>query len=207
MTPSLARSWQEQLIGVFLPDFCALCERLGEVLCPECRQLLRPAQPDPSHLALYVFDSPVKGLIHRLKYDGEFWLLRVFAAEARLRLAGIEVDALVPVPLHLRRLKERGFNQANLLARSWAKLLGVPVARDALRRVVDTPSQTGLDKRSRLENLAGAFVATGAAQVLRKTILLVDDVRTTGATLDTAARELRRAGAKKVLTATVAVVP
>jgi ComF family protein len=199
--------WPARIARIFLPDICALCDRVGQVLCSDCSVLLRPAPCDDAHVALYLFDESLQRLIHRFKYDAEFWLLRVLAPALRTRAAEVSVDALVPIPLHPRRLRERGFNQSLLLARAWGKILGRPVIPDALERIIDTSSQTGLDKRQRLANLAGAFQAVRPGRIAGKSVLLVDDVRTTGATLDVAGEALRRAGARGIKTATVAIVP
>jgi ComF family protein len=104
---------------------------------------------------------------------------------------------VIPVPLHPRRLRERGFNQAALLARGIARSWGVHVAARALQRVRDTPSQTGLGRRARRRNLAGAFQCR-LASPLPDRVWLVDDVVTTGSTLEEAARVLRRGGARHI---------
>ena len=105
-------------------------------------------------------------------------------------------DLVVPVPLHPRRLRARGFNPATLMARSLARDLRVRLDPVALGRVRDTPSQTGLDRRARRRNVRSAFVARVRVP---PRIWLVDDVVTTGSTLGEAARALRRAGARSVV--------
>ncbi len=113
-------------------------------------------------------------------------------------------DAVVPVPLHPRRLRSRGFNPAVALAREVARARATPLRARALRRTRDTPSQTGLDRAARARNLAGAFAAR---RPVSGCILLVDDVVTTGATLAAAARALRGAGAERVVGICVARTP
>ncbi|MDH4229035.1 MAG: ComF family protein [Nitrospirota bacterium] len=109
-----------------------------------------------------------------------------------------DVDLIVPVPLHASRLRQRGFNQSARVAAALAARLGVPLAVEALWRTVDTPSQVGMRRRQRLRNVARAFSVPEAERVEGKNILLVDDVITTGATLNACARALRRAGAIRV---------
>ncbi len=105
---------------------------------------------------------------------------------------------LVPVPLHARRQRERGFNQSALLARALARAAAVPW-RPLLRRVADTPSQTAFDRRRRQANLKNAFaLAPGAALNPQQRYILVDDVFTTGSTLNSCARALRRAGGELI---------
>ncbi len=114
------------------------------------------------------------------------------------------VDAVVPVPLHRRRLAERGFNQAVLLARPLARALGVPLLVGRLVRVRPTRPQVGLEADARRDNVRGAFAMRG--EVPRR-VLLVDDVRTTGATLGEAARVLAGSGGTEVRTLTLARAP
>jgi ComF family protein len=128
----------------------------------------------------------------------------LLAREAAARMPGPAPDALVPVPLHPARIRARGFAPAAVLARALARALGAPAA-PALRRVRDTPSQTGLDRPGRRRNVAGAFAP--ARPLPGATIWLVDDVVTTGATLGEAARVLRAAGAGRVAAVCVARTP
>jgi ComF family protein len=102
------------------------------------------------------------------------------------------------VPLHPRRLRARGFNPAAVLARTVAREAGAPFAAGLLVRLRDTPSQTGLDRRARRANVRGAFALRGADRP-PETVWLVDDVVTTGSTLEECARALRRAGARRVV--------
>ncbi len=113
-------------------------------------------------------------------------------------------DLVVPVPLHPRRLRARGFNPATLMARSLARHFRVRLDPVALRRVRDTPSQTHLDRRARRRNVSGAFVAR---ERVPPRVWLVDDVVTTGSTLGEAARALRRAGARSVVGVCAARTP
>jgi ComF family protein len=124
--------------------------------------------------------------------------------EARAALAGAQV--LVPVPLHPRRRRERGFNQSALLASALGEPLGLKVSEDALARREDTPPQTGLSAAGRRANVAGAFVVRRRAAVSGRIVVLVDDVLTTGATARECARALAAAGAREVRLVTAARV-
>ena len=117
-----------------------------------------------------------------------------------LEQEGFEGDLLVPVPLHRSRERVRGFNQAELIA----SRIGLPIATRLLRRRKNTPSQTGLTRNERKRNLAGAFEIRGEAAGCK--IILVDDVYTTGSTMNEIARTLKRAGAERVEVLTVARV-
>jgi ComF family protein len=156
--------------------------------------------------AAAVYDGPVAEAIKRFKFAGQIvylpvmqgWLRRPYCQEL---LNGI--DLVIPVPLHPRRLRARGFNQALLLARG---LGDAPVAREALARVRHTVPQVGLNPKERRENVKAAFAVPDPSQVEGKNVLLLDDLYTTGATARECAKVLRRAGAKRVDVLTVARV-
>ena len=191
-----------------------LCARCGLpipsplVLCPACAAR-PPAYDAASALGLYLVDgeklNPLARAVRALKFHGERAVAATLA-RALAHLAAVPRDALVvPVPLHVARLRERGYNQAALLARAFARTAALPFACRLLVRQRPTPSQARLDAASRRANLAGAFAATEACP--DRTIVLVDDVLTTGATADACARTLRAAGAARVVVLTVGRTP
>lgn len=193
------------------PPFCRVCSQpfdgaiTSEFTCSNCAD--RSFHFDCA-VTRFMSRGVVRELIHRFKYDREFYLrhpLANWAAEALLdpRLAAQPFDFLVPVPLHSARQREREFNQADAIARLLAKRAGVPLY-DALKRIRFTTTQTRLDRSERLENLRGAFRVRHPARVFRRHILLVDDIFTTGSTVDECARVLRKAGAASVRAITVA---
>jgi ComF family protein len=147
------------------------------------------------------FDDVARALVHALKYGDRLdlapMLARWMASAGRDLLA--EADALVPVPLHWRRLWARRFNQSAALATAIAADVPVPVTT-ALKRTRATPQQVGLSKSERAQNVQGAFrvPAAAKAEVAGRRLILVDDVLTSGATADTCARALLRAGAAHV---------
>lgn len=201
------------------PEFCVGCHREGAFLCASCAKNFALAPdalcPDcvktppvyDAHRALFVFGEGVQKIVHELKYGDGFWVAR-FCAERIAAVAGVfsECDAVVPIPLHSRRLIARGYNQSALLAKVWASHLGLAMHDGLLVRAKETPTQTGLDKKARAENLMDAFAVMAPAAVYGKKILLVDDVHTTGATLNAAAAALKKAGAAKVCATTLASV-
>jgi ComF family protein len=170
--------------------------------------LQAPLSEDPgagraaSTTAVYAlrFSGPARDLVHCMKYQGRASVARALAdmCAPLLRSASLgRFDLVVPVPLHATRLRERGFNHSDLVARRLAELAGVPCAR-ALRRIRATASQTSLTRHGRLVNVDGAFAPTRNADVDGLDVLLVDDVVTTGATLAAAASALVSAGATSV---------
>jgi ComF family protein len=196
-----------------LPLTAPLCDRCGDplptwrsisiplALCPRCRRGSR--RLDRSR-AIGHYDGALRAIIHALKYEGRRSLARRIAPLMRLRGADVldGADCVVPVPLHPSRRRARGFNQAADLARYLEK----PV-RHALRRSRATPPQTGLPAARRHRNVRHAFVITRAGLALAgTTVVVVDDVSTTGATLDACARTLKDAGVKEVRALTAARV-
>jgi ComF family protein len=157
--------------------------------------------------AVYSFGSyegALRKLIHLFKYERMHPLSKPLGGLlARALPRDLEFDAIVPMPLHWRRRWERGFNQAELLAREIARRWNVPVER-AVRRRKATAPQSGLTNSKRRLNVSGAFVLRGGAKIDGARVLLVDDVLTTGATAAACARVLKHGGARHVALAAVA---
>jgi ComF family protein len=196
---------------------CATCgERVegpwlaGEVRCNLCRRL---EPPYVKATAYGSYESGLRELIHLLKYEQVRPAANVLGrmlAEAvedlRPLFAGKPIVA--PVPLHARKLRQRGFNQAELIAQVATKLMPaenrLQLSSGVLQRCRETQSQIGLSRHQRRENMRGAFAVVKPEEIGGCEILLVDDVFTTGTTVSECARVLRRAGASKIFVATVA---
>jgi len=164
----------------------------SDSVCGSC--VTRPPRFDRVE-APFAYRFPVAPLIHALKYAGRLALARTLG-EALARAVPRDADAIVPMPLARGRLAERGFNQALEIARVVAARTGIPLLRDAVRKVVDTPPQAALPWSERARNVRRAFVCD--CDLAGERIAVVDDVLTTGATLDELARVLRKAGAGSV---------
>jgi ComF family protein len=161
-------------------------------------------------VSLGPYEGGLRTVIHELKYRGKR-RVAVRLAEALLAAPGAQEllrgsDVLVPVPLHPRRRRERGFNQAEVLAQELARRVGRPCAPAALVRRKDTASQAGLSAAARRRNVAGAFAVRRHTQVAGRVVTLVDDVLTTGATAHACARALLAAGVSEVRLLAVARV-
>ena len=159
-------------------------------------------------VAAYLSRGIVRDFIHAFKYNHQFHLRRPLADWLAhtlddARIASRPFDAFVPVPLHHVRFREREFNQAAELATLVSQRCGIPVLH-ALKRTRYTSTQTKLDRAERMENLRGAFRVRHTARVKARNIVLVDDVFTTGSTVEECSRELLRAGAASVRVITVA---
>ena len=204
----------DRLLGRLLPPRCVLCGRPGQYpardLCPACddslplapgNALLCNLSPADRVFAPYAYAPPIDAMIQALKYRGHLTLGRVLgellargAAELGLHL---DVDCVLPVPLHPHRHASRGFNQSAEIARCAARRLRLPVAPGIAIRQMATPPQVGLPAAERRANLVHAFAAS-AEDVSGRRIVIVDDVVTTGSTVAELARTLRNAGAVSV---------
>ncbi len=198
-------------------DLCAGCYRelpRNEVACTVCALPVPSGQPrcgrcqatPPSYTAVVApwrYTEPVDWLIQALKFHGQLpagRLLGMLLGRELLRRDG--ADLIVPLPLHRQRLRERGFNQAAEIARCLPAPLGIPLRHDALRRARGTARQSELGRHARRDNIRGAFSASRSVQGRR--VAVVDDVVTTGSTVEEAARTLLRAGARDVVVWAVA---
>lgn len=168
--------------------------------CSHCEHLARPAFGQGWAVAL--FRGPVRGLIHALKYEKGFWALRDVRrmVERAPDLEAYLGDAvLVPVPLHSHRLRERGYNQSQLIAELVASVYPGCTLEPLLARVMDTTSQTRFNRKDRIRNLKNAFsLGRNRAIDPTKRYMIVDDVFTTGSTVNACAGALRKAGARRV---------
>jgi len=218
----------QHIFDLLYPPQCAGCKRSGYVLCQVClAQIQSPSGPvcqrcsaplsaagictscqfAPLKLsslrAAGVYREPLRTCIHALKYDGNTRLARplgMLLVQAYLALH-IHADAIVPVPLHSERYRQRGYNHAALLARTCATQTGLPLFEDMLVRHRATLAQVGLKPWERQQNVLGAFSCApefGGGQLRGRTILLIDDVCTTRATLEACAAPLFAAGAASV---------
>ena len=220
--PTSPAPWWTSALDLVFPPRCVGCGRRGADVCDACIAALRPlgsqvcplcggpsAAGSPcgrcrrrpplvrAILAAYPFEGAIRSAILAFKYRGRTRLVDFLASALTLPLQTrpLEVDAVVPVPLWPARLRERGFNQSNLLASRLAQACDWPLRQDYLIRSRDTKRQTELSAPERQGNVAGAFACTPGADVAGLRILLVDDVCTTGATLNACAAPLIAGGA------------
>lgn len=204
----LARAVVRALLHLLAPPACVACDapsRQGATFCAACEATLEPAEGRGGaapfdEVASGAYRGALAAAVRRFKYGGRPDLAGPLGARlaAAVRGAGLRGDLVVPVPLHPRKLRERGYNQAALLAGAVALAAGARVSARGLLRVRDTTAQASLSRRGRLDNLDGAFRARSPGAIRGKRVLLVDDVATTGATLRACAEALLGAGAASV---------
>jgi len=227
-----AEKIKSYLLDILFPPRCIGCKRLGEWLCDDCLDEIERLEPPLCSLcgrplpglslricplcqssplkidgirSIAYYDGIMREAIHRFKYSGLVELSIPFGAmmSSYLMENPLPADAIVPVPLHEERLKERGYNQAALLAHELGRKTGLPVVKKPLVRIRDTPPQVGLSADERKENMKGAFICIGEGLAGRR-VLLVDDVVTTGATLEACSLALKDAKAISVWALTLA---
>ena len=229
--PSNCRNCGEALWGDSTPFFCDPCwSTLESIKDPTCQRCGLPFQSQsvpfhhPTHRCAncrlrppaftlartgYRYISPLKEAVCLFKYQGKVSLARPLAtlllrAWPSWRMPGGEFDIVLPVPLHPARLQERQYNQSHLLAFPLSRELGLPLSCTSLVRVRQTIPQTSLKRTDRLKNLRRSFAVTQARALRGKRVLLIDDVFTTGTTVNECAKTLRKAGASHVYVVTLA---
>lgn len=208
--------FKDFITELLFPKFCFGCKKEGAFLCQGCRHLLDILEfdykrPGKNLNGLYFaasFKNPViKTLIHNFKYKPYTKNLAETLASLLIEhfvLAKTNTDSiwensvLIPVPLHEKKLRQRGYNQSEELAKELAKILKIPVISNFLVKIKSTESQMHLKKEAREKNLLGAFAIKKPFDFAQGKIFLVDDVYTTGSTMEECAKVLRKAGAKTV---------
>jgi ComF family protein len=211
-------------------QICQECRKTLAILpapfCPYCGSFFAKGESIIQHLCIGLnrpedrrilavrslgrFDESFQKLIHRLKY-GKKIPLGEYLAESLGQVVAkadtfTECDLVIPVPLHRARQRERGFNQSQVLAEGISKVIKIPVLKGILKRKRNTKDQTYLNAKQRAENVKDAFIIARPEMISSKKIILVDDVMTTGATLNECAGILLSGGAKCILAATLANV-
>ena len=193
------------------PPVCMKCgkslEDAAEAYCSDCASREKSFEYG---VALLHYDDIMRRAVSQIKYNNRREYIRPFAKMFWMRwgrtIAEMEADCLVPVPLHKARYRKRGFNQAELLARELGALSGIPVRTDILFRERKTEAQKELTPDQRIRNLQKAFRADPEKTDV-SSVILVDDIYTTGSTAEACTRALKEAGVRKVYTACLCIVP
>lgn len=204
----------KKIINILFPKFCVNCNKEGAYLCQDCFSLIPilKHQPEPLLFCSASYNNfIVRKLINQFKYEPFIkGLAKPLASLIIAHLLSLEKFPdlrdfiLVPVPLHKKKLKQRGFNQAEEIGKEVAGFLNLPLINNALIKIKRTPSQVGLEKEKRKQNVKGVFLCQKPKLVKNKKILLIDDVCTTGATFAECQQCLLAGGASVVLKMCVA---
>lgn len=195
-----------------VPPFCYSCGRnlsranIHKNLCPGC---LRHTLHFDRAFSPCVYEGTLKELIHKFKYEGKDFLgaplsllMIDFIKEYNLPIE--EMDYLIPVPLHRARLREREFNQSEILARHIGKVFNTPVRCEILTRTRNTKRQTDLESEERTRNVQKSFAVNHPSEIKDKNLFLIDDILTTAATASESSRALKEAGARIIFVLTLA---
>jgi competence protein ComFC len=192
------------LLDLIFPPKCEVCRQPGrDALCPACCGQIKFLNPQLGIYAAAVYDGTLKEAIHRFKFNKRQGLaepLGVLLVQYVSQAPGLkmtEVDAIIPVPLHKKRQRERGFNQAELLARVVGRYYDKPVV-NALARQKNTHAQFDLPRAARFTNIKEAFQVCDPRAVQNRKIMLLDDIYTTGSTVGECVRALKTAGARRI---------
>ena len=182
----------------------------AEEYCPDCRkQMAGGGSSLHRGRSLWLHREPVSGAVYRFKYKNRRRFGKIFAQELADSYGGLirrwAVDEIIPVPLHPSRLRKRGFNQAEILARELGERCGLPVRTDVLYRIRRTSPQKLLGRQERLQNPQGRSFGVSAEWTPCGNVLLIDDIYTTGATLERAARVLKKPAPKKSSFLTISI--
>jgi len=208
-------------MNVLLANICPICglsfsgSRLP--ICDKCFAIIQSETPlhpftsekIPVIRSCRAYNGITEKCLKQFKYHGKKSVCLAFKKTisecfSKTLFTGSEIDLIIPVPVSVRRYRLRGYNQSFLLAKMLSDILHTPVRSRYLIKVKNTPSQTGLSKKKRIENLEGSFLVKKNRDIAAKSVLLVDDIITTGATLDTCAGELFRHGVQKITAFTIA---
>ncbi len=186
---------------------CPVCGEPGSTaeVCFDCRSI----PPAFDSLRSYtLFTGPIREALHHLKYSNDIGLGEVLSPYLvkTYQSMNLDIDLVTAVPLSKKRLRSRGYNQAEELARPFAAMIKKPYLGNAVERVVDTRSQIDLSAEERRENVSGAFYANSMS-IKAKSVIIIDDVSTTGSTISECAGALRKAGAREIHAITLARAP
>lgn len=227
----MIRNYFTKLFGFVLPRFCPSClkklEPEEDTVCKLCFSQIRPAYPElikseyfrkyeskriiSGFVSQFIFekDKPIQQIIHSLKYDKKYqigiFLGKNLGEQFRTQFQDWNINLIVPIPLHHLKKAERGFNQSYYIAKGIASKIFLSVYSKGVKRIRFTQSQTTMTLKERELNVEGAFKVLKKEKVKGKNILLVDDVMTTGATINECGKVLLEAGANKIYATSAAL--
>lgn len=199
------------VLDLLFPSSCLICSEYledGVLVCRKCIKELKLHRNDnKSYLSIFSYSDKIRILIHELKYNNRPEIGRIMGREMASKLTGLinpDGSVLLPVPLHKKRLKKRGYNQSEMICQGFSEIINIPVETGILTRKKNNISQTTLNASGRAKNVKGIFQAGHIKIDPETTIFIVDDLITTGATTREAVGELKNQGYKKFFSLSIA---
>jgi ComF family protein len=202
------------VLNILFPPACSVCGKIDKNwLCPKCKTRVERLEKScivdiekkkyEKLLYIFKYESLIRKLILRYKFSNKAYLNHFFANvisqnEKNCKLLK-QYDLIIPVPMHKKKMKKRGYNQTELVANELEKNLNIPARNDILSKVINTTTQSKLGGKARQSNIQHAFFIKNDIEVEDKKIILLDDIYTTGATSEECSRVLKEAGAREVL--------
>lgn len=189
-----------------------LCPKCGkqviteDTLCDDCKITTHFYEKG---IALYPYEGTIKETMYRFKYGGRKKYAQLFGQMLAKQLQNTnfpsKIDLIVPVPISKERIRQRGYNQAEEIAKYVSKYIGIPYNKDILIRTTHTKPQSSFSPMQRRKNIKSAFKCTGTLPLETKVILIIDDIYTTGSTIDECAKTLKKSGAQVIYSAVVCI--
>lgn len=204
----------EYIINMLFPPVCSICGKLDKNwLCENCKKrverleknIVQDIKNKNYEKLLYIFkyESLIRKLILRYKFSGNAYLCNFFANVIINNEKNVDLlkqyDMVIPVPMHKKKMKKRGYNQTELVSENIEKMIGIPSRNDILQKVVNTTTQSKLGGKARHSNIQHAFFIKNDIEVEDKKIILLDDIYTTGATSEECSKVLKKSGANEIL--------
>lgn len=209
----------EKIISFFFPKVCGICKnKINEnYTCEKCSNILQYTMERELcvrnlngcvdlQISLFMYKNLIRNKILEMKFDGKAYIADSFAELMYkvLKEKSIEFDIIIPVPIYIKRYRERGYNQSELLSKFISRKLNVKNKTRVLLKIKNNKPQSTLDKDTRMKNVINVYRVKSNKSIQRKRVLLVDDIYTTGATANECAKVLKEAGALKVICITIA---
>lgn len=197
-----------EILNIIYPieERCMVCDEEGFIgICPSCKSRINKAKNEGSILSYGFYGGILKSLILKFKYESNYnvgYLLANFLIEI-IKESEIDIDIICYIPMIRKDERKRGFNQCKLIANEIGYNLNIPVS-NCIKKVKHTKEQKKLTKEERIKNLIGAFEVTSNEDIKNKRVLLIDDVMTTGATIDECTKILKKSGVKEIIVLTIA---
>ncbi|MCI8806249.1 MAG: ComF family protein [Clostridiales bacterium] len=210
----------DSILKIIYPDKCIVCHKIISKsfdfgICEECikdfcvfsEESCKKNFINDNGFSMFLYNDPIKKVIHKFKYKDCGYYAKVMGikmGEFLLKRNLFSCDLIIPVPIHWRREQKRGFNQAEIMAKEISKTLGIPMYSDFLIRIKNTKPQFGLNKEGRIKNVEGAFEVIKPKKFLGKDVLIIDDIYTTGSTINECLKVIKNCGARNLYYFTLA---